>query len=447
VPVLATISPQDYLDCLLRNRGYATERIDTLTTGFHKRPSALQVASYHVHLLQTAWTDPVRLHTLLMSGLSRNPCNVHSESLLHSVCRRNCVASLLIMIDVGCELHVCDDYGRTPLHDACWGSSTHFEAIDLLLQHAKPDVRCRLFHLTDRHGATPLSYIQRDQWHEWVRFLESRKDLYWPHRYGADPLQLPQVLARSLDLEELANPVSALPLEAASKVASGKISPEEAALLYDEWFWTDDSSSESSFGEGESDGESESDSDISETDEGESTDSRYDCRTRLSSNGDDVPNLTTTMSYRKQPSIDSDYGHDKGKLIDGYSSRKPRGQNSLSRVVDEVSNRAARVGPNEPDETYCRVQKTMYCKQVSLSSCGSRGSWGDLGTVDGASGGAARMGPNESDATNGLVQKTLYRKQHSMRSCDSRGSMRSCGSKGSRGSWGDLSLTRMLETA
>jgi hypothetical protein len=223
-------------------------------------------------------------------------------------------------------------------------------------------------------------------------------------------------------------------------VASGKISPE--ALLYDEWSWpesSDDFSSEFSDSESESDGDRESDSDISETDEGDRTDSYSDCRTRFSSNGDDysillnqsnaiiIPDPTTAMSYRKQPSIGSGCSHDEGKVIDDYASRRSLGQNSLSRAVEDISSGAARVGPNESDETFRPVQKTMYCKQVSLSSCGSRVPWGDLGTVDGASCGAARMGPNESNATYCPVKKTLYHKQVSMRSCGSRGSLRSCG--------------------
>jgi hypothetical protein len=69
-----------------------------------------------------------------------------------------------------------------------------------------------------------LSYIQREQWHEWVLFLESRKDMYWPHRSGLGPPPLPNALAVSLNLEVLPDPVPALPVEAASTVASRKIS-------------------------------------------------------------------------------------------------------------------------------------------------------------------------------------------------------------------------------
>jgi ankyrin repeat protein len=70
-----------------------------------------------------------------------------------------------------------DDYGRTPLHDACWRVDTSFVIVSLLL-----DMNIDLLKYQDCRGSIPLHYVQKDQWVEWCAFFELRKNHYWPVR-------------------------------------------------------------------------------------------------------------------------------------------------------------------------------------------------------------------------------------------------------------------------
>ena len=119
-PRHAGMSPQQYLDGMMRNRGYSVDYIKTLDTAYRSRPTPLQKASYHLHLVKLVKScPPSALSEIISAGLSPNPCNVHGESLLHTVCRYNKASHLQVMLEhCGTDLKVCDDFGRLPLHDA-----------------------------------------------------------------------------------------------------------------------------------------------------------------------------------------------------------------------------------------------------------------------------------------------------------------------------------------
>ena len=119
-PRNAGISPQQYLDGMMRNRGYSIEYIKTLDTAYRSRPTPLQKASYHLHLVKLVKScSPSALYEIISTGLSPNPCNTYGESLLHTVCRYNKASHLQVMLEhCGTDLKVCDDLGRLPLHDA-----------------------------------------------------------------------------------------------------------------------------------------------------------------------------------------------------------------------------------------------------------------------------------------------------------------------------------------
>jgi hypothetical protein len=69
----------------------------------------------------------------------------------------------------GGEICLVDDYGRTPLHDACWRSMPRFDVVTLLL-----DRNIDLLRMTDVRGANALKYVCPDHW--------LQKDKYWPVR-------------------------------------------------------------------------------------------------------------------------------------------------------------------------------------------------------------------------------------------------------------------------
>ena len=62
-------------------------------------------------------SDKTLIRNLLKAGLSPNPCNKFGESIIHMICRCGNEELLKIFLEYGCNLQVCDDFGRTPLHD------------------------------------------------------------------------------------------------------------------------------------------------------------------------------------------------------------------------------------------------------------------------------------------------------------------------------------------
>ena len=114
------MSPQAHLDVLIHARGYSTRRYRTLQTGYYSKPSEYQQASYHVNIVKLLRTNEIdKLRSIIESGISPNPCNAYGESLVHMVARRGNHDILRMMLECGTSIQVSDDYGRTPLHDAC----------------------------------------------------------------------------------------------------------------------------------------------------------------------------------------------------------------------------------------------------------------------------------------------------------------------------------------
>merc|ERR1712113_1243402 len=98
--------------------------------------------------------------------------NRFGESLLHMACRRgytDVVRYLITEADV--TLRVKDDFGRTPLHDACWSATPNFELMELIMEH-DPD----LLLVEDVRGHSPFSYARRSHWKDWRDFLTRRRD-------------------------------------------------------------------------------------------------------------------------------------------------------------------------------------------------------------------------------------------------------------------------------
>jgi Ankyrin repeats (3 copies) len=226
-------SPQDYLDEMMTSRGYSTKKYKTLQTAYHNKPTELQNASYDVHLIGIVKrSNSADLEEIMRSGISPNPCNSYGESLVHMVCRRGDQKLLQIMIQNGCDIQVADDYGRTPLHDACWAASPAFETVQLLL-----DKDPTLLQMTDCRGSLPLSYVRKEHWEEWSEFLESKKDTYWPNLTtvvnGTDATSeaLSAFVAMNPNSRPLPDPANALPLDLANKVASGVCTPQEAIFF------------------------------------------------------------------------------------------------------------------------------------------------------------------------------------------------------------------------
>jgi Ankyrin repeats (3 copies) len=248
---LPTMSPQTYLDGLMSNRGYRVDRVHTIDTAYYSKPTPLQKASYQGFLINVAKSGDVDgLADLLTSGLSPNPSNLYGESLCHLVCRLGKHHVLQTMLQSGTSLEICDDYGRTPLHDACWAGNPAFEVVDLIMTAGREETH-HLFNMVDNRGSTPLSYIRKEHWAQWMEFLQSKKDIYWPVVDKSKGKKIPPVVARELpNSRPPKDPANALPTEIAMMVASGTMSPIEARqIVHEEGDFDEDSSSSDSYDE------------------------------------------------------------------------------------------------------------------------------------------------------------------------------------------------------
>jgi ankyrin repeat protein len=245
----------------MRNRGYSTERINTLDTAYHNEPTPLQRASYHSFLVRLVKGEEVETLSALMSaGLSPNAANMFGESICHLTCRLGLGRVLKVLIDCGCDLEVCDDYGRTPLHDACWAPKPAIDVVDFLMTAGCTETH-HLFTMVDSRGCSPLSYVRRKHWSQWIQFLESKKDTYWPVRsHSDDKKEAPAITTQQPFSRPIPDPVNALSLELASMVASGAIPPSEARKIM-EAESSSEESDESDYSTSEDDTESNSDND------------------------------------------------------------------------------------------------------------------------------------------------------------------------------------------
>jgi Ankyrin repeats (3 copies) len=234
-PRLPTMSPQVYLDALMSNRGYCTERINTVETAYYNAPTQLQKSSYHCFLINVARSgDIAHFKSLMESGLSPNPANHFGESLCHMICRLGDNDMLTTLLECGANLEVCDDFGRTPLHDACWASKPCFDVIDTIMTKMGNE-RYHLFNMLDKRGATPLSYIRQEHWTEWMEFLVSKKDVYWPTLDKSSGKKgPPSITLDAPHSRPVPDPVDALKPDLATMVASGSILPMEARFLIDD---------------------------------------------------------------------------------------------------------------------------------------------------------------------------------------------------------------------
>ena len=171
--------PQDYLVSLLESKGDAVRISSSLAMeGFFADYTEDETNAYDHDVLTAIRTrDIEKLRKFHESGRPLKCSNNFGESLLHLACRRGFVdVASFLMSEAGVTVRVIDDYGRTPLHDACWTCEPNFELLELLMTEC-PD----LLFMRDRRGNTPLQYVQQYHWGSYVQFLRKRQDLLRTH--------------------------------------------------------------------------------------------------------------------------------------------------------------------------------------------------------------------------------------------------------------------------
>ncbi|CAB9500137.1 ANK [Seminavis robusta] len=139
--------------------------------GFFLPPTQAEIDAYDHDILAAVRTENIPvLQQFHAAGRPLKCSNRFGESILHLACRKGLVQVAKFLIEEAhVPLHVCDDYGRTPLHDACWSHKPNFQLMDLLITHS-PD----LLYIKDKRGFTPLKHVRRQQWPEWKAYLQQK---------------------------------------------------------------------------------------------------------------------------------------------------------------------------------------------------------------------------------------------------------------------------------
>lgn len=139
---------------------------------FH-RPTQEATDAYDLNVVQAVrHNDIERLRTMLREGKSFNACNRFGESLIHMVCRRGNIPMATFLIKEACvDVDVRDDFGRSPMHDACWTSKPNVAIMDLLVNSVSPE----MLLAEDVRGHTPFDYARKEHYEEWCQYLISKE--------------------------------------------------------------------------------------------------------------------------------------------------------------------------------------------------------------------------------------------------------------------------------
>lgn len=167
--VPSNFHPHEVLLKMMAKKGVnAVSRSYSDLGGFFYTPSQDEIDSYGFEVLRAVRDADIDfLRKYHSEGKSLNICNRFGESLLHLACRKQLVSVVdFLLNEANVPAQVCDDYGRTPMHDACWTPEPNFEVVDLILEKC-PD----LLLIQDKRGHTPLFYARREHWAKWLRHL------------------------------------------------------------------------------------------------------------------------------------------------------------------------------------------------------------------------------------------------------------------------------------
>jgi hypothetical protein len=211
----------------VKSRGYSATTYATLATAYYNKPTPLQLASYGVYVIDMIRDgNTVAVQEVLSLGISPNACNKHGESIVHNVCRRSDVDMLDVLVQAGCDIQVSDDCGRTLLHDACWAAEPNFPLVEKLLER---DIQ--LLFMMDARGNLPLSYTRKVHWSDWLQFLQSKKDVFWPRGSPTGISNVPDLTLALPHSRPICDPKGHLSLELTRMVAGGKLKPNEALFM------------------------------------------------------------------------------------------------------------------------------------------------------------------------------------------------------------------------
>lgn len=165
--------PQTTLVSMLQEEGYqAQPRKFSQITNYFLEYTEEHIAAYDQEVIKAIRSRNIPLlRALKAKGKTLQCANKYGESLVHMACRRGMTDVVrFLVLEANVSLRVKDDYGRTPLHDACWSAEPNFELMDFLI-----DQEADLLLIEDKRGHFPFSYARRTHWEGWNKFLLGRK--------------------------------------------------------------------------------------------------------------------------------------------------------------------------------------------------------------------------------------------------------------------------------
>jgi hypothetical protein len=174
------VSPQDHLIACLKTQGIEVKvQSYSSVEDLFEAPKKDEIEAYGFEALDAVRTrDIALLESFHAKGRPLKCSNRFGESILHLACRKGFTDVTDFLVNkAGVPLWVKDDFGRNPLHDACWTCEPNFELMDLVITKC-PD----LLLISDARGHTPLSYVRRNHWDEWIKYIDAKLNIMKPKR-------------------------------------------------------------------------------------------------------------------------------------------------------------------------------------------------------------------------------------------------------------------------
>jgi GAF domain-containing protein len=179
-PKTKNVDPDEYLIQLveaLYGVSPKTKPALDLKDYFHRQDTEAQIAAYSVEVCTVTRENDVnklRAYHEAYGDQSLDCFNRFGEGLLNTACRRGFkdIVHFLLSPPVSLSLHVRDDYGRTPMHDACWNPEPQLDICTWICEQDPS-----LLLVSDKRGFTPFQYARKGDWHVWRQFLYDRRDL------------------------------------------------------------------------------------------------------------------------------------------------------------------------------------------------------------------------------------------------------------------------------
>mmetsp|Transcript_14335 Transcript_14335/g.20536 ORF Transcript_14335/g.20536 Transcript_14335/m.20536 type:complete len:436 (-) Transcript_14335:1473-2780(-) len=177
---LLPTSPHDFLLHMLQKHNVATAVRPSLSMpkGYFVQPTHQNMCNYPLLVNAVRARDIDQLRAIQQQGQCDDGsnytlycCNKFGESILHMACRRGFTEVVQFLLMEGqTSVRIVDDYGRTPLHDACWTASPNPDLMTLLITLAP-----ELLLVSDKRGHTPLQYAQRADYPTWISYLKQHE--------------------------------------------------------------------------------------------------------------------------------------------------------------------------------------------------------------------------------------------------------------------------------